>query len=60
LELLSLLTAAILAMGPARVASKVDRPSYFQTPVTLAKAQKNENEVAGTMAIIAEGADIRR
>jgi hypothetical protein len=28
---------------------KVDRPSYFQTPVTLAKAQKNENEVAGTM-----------
>ena len=28
---------------------KVDRPSYFQTPLTLAKAQKNENEVAGTM-----------
>ena len=28
---------------------KVDRPSYFQTPVTLAKAQRNENEVAGTM-----------
>jgi hypothetical protein len=28
---------------------KVDRPSYFETPVTLAKAQKNENEVAGTM-----------
>jgi len=39
---------------------KVDRPSYFQTPVTLAKAQKNENEVAGRMAIIAERADIRR
>jgi len=38
----------------------VDRPSYFQTPVTLAKAQKNENEVAGTMPLIAEGADIRR
>src|SRR4029077_5010428 len=28
---------------------RVDRPSYFQTPVTLPKAQKNENEVAGTM-----------
>jgi hypothetical protein len=43
---------AILAVGPARVASKVDRLLPWAA-VALAKAPK-------TMAIIAEGADIRR
>jgi len=52
--------SVVARVSPAKSQPKVDRPSYFQMPVTLAK-KKNENEVAGAMAtILAEGADIRR
>ena len=34
---------------------KVDRPSYFQTLYHAGEGGEKRNEVAGTMAIIAEG-----